>query len=467
MLPPTRPDGRALEGQSIVTLNERARGLNASNERVILVDDQETGLEAIIAIHSTARGPAFGGCRMKPHPSRGATLHDALRLSQAMSRKSAMAGLPFGGGKCVVIADPASQKSDALLLALAKAIRQLGDSYLTADGSGTKVRDMEIMRNVTPHARGLALPSGEACPAAAYGTFLALRVVIEHRLGRVGLTGVTVAVQGLGNLGMRLCAYLHEVGAKLTVADPQTERMAMAVRDFGASVVPVDCILSTPADVLSPNAFGDVICVATVAQIRAGIVVGGANNQLRTARHGVALHDRAFTSEGTASGNCAVSAGRSVGRRAHGTTRGSSADAEGGGMIVVLGQRNPGIVLSVGLAVAAKIAIQAAAGLSRPLVAEIGAPGVTWMRMATAAAVLLIITRPRLRGLDRRSLWDAFLLGAALSTMSAAYFVAVSRIPLGLAATIAFLGPFSVAVFTARGWRPQAFSLLAAVGVLL
>jgi inner membrane transporter RhtA len=136
-------------------------------------------------------------------------------------------------------------------------------------------------------------------------------------------------------------------------------------------------------------------------------------------------------------------------------------------MTIFIAQRETRLAPSVGLAIAAMIAIQAAAALSRPLVAEIGAPGVTWIRMATAAAILLVITRPRLRGLDRRSLWAALMLGAALATMSAAYFAAVSRIPLGLAATITFLGPFSVAVFGARGWRPLAFSLLAGLGVLL
>ncbi|HEY6918655.1 MAG TPA: Glu/Leu/Phe/Val dehydrogenase dimerization domain-containing protein [Tabrizicola sp.] len=276
----------------MVSLNERVRGAFGSHERVILIRDRATGLEAIIAIHSTARGPAFCGCRMKPYPSRGAALRDALRLSEAMSRKAAMAGLPYGGGKCVVIADPATQKSDALLRSLGRAIHQLGGSYLTADDSGTTVRDMEVMRSVTPYARGFALPSGEACPASAYGTFLALRVAVEHRLGRTGLAGVRVAVQGLGNLGLRLCRYLHEAGAELIVADPQAERVSLAVRDFGAKVVAVDLILSSEADVLSPNAFGDVICDASVPVIRAGLIVGGANNQLRTARHGVALHER-------------------------------------------------------------------------------------------------------------------------------------------------------------------------------
>lgn len=276
----------------MVTLTERVGANHSSHERMVLVEDRATGLEAIIAIHSTARGPAFGGCRMRPYASRGEALRDALRLSQAMSRKAAMAGLPFGGGKCVVIADPARQKSDALLRALAVAINRLDGAYHTADDSGTSVRDMEVMRQVTPYARGLAMPDGGACPAAAYGTFLALRAAVAHRRGSPDLTDVRVALQGLGNLGMRLAGYLAEAGARLIVADPQDGRVAQAVRDFGAEAVPVDRILSVEADVLSPNAYGDVICDAVLPQIRAGIVVGGANNQLRTPRHGRELHER-------------------------------------------------------------------------------------------------------------------------------------------------------------------------------
>ena len=276
----------------MVSLRERVRGNQTSHERVVLVEDRATGLEAVIAIHSTARGPAFGGCRMKPYASRAEALRDALRLSEAMSRKAAMAGLPFGGGKCVVIADPAHQKTDALLRALARAIHQLGGAYHTADDSGTTVRDMEVMREVTPYARGLATASGEACPAAAYGTFLALRAAVAHRRGSADLTGVRVAVQGLGNLGMRLAGYLSEAGAELIVADPVVERVVTAIRNFGAHAVSPEQILEVDADVLSPNAYGDVICDAMLPRIRAGIVVGGANNQLRSARHGIELHER-------------------------------------------------------------------------------------------------------------------------------------------------------------------------------
>jgi leucine dehydrogenase len=276
----------------MLRMTELGCGLHGSHERVIAVSDAATGLEAVIAIHSTARGPAFGGCRMKPYTSRAAAMRDALRLSQAMSRKAALANLPLGGGKCVVLGDPATQKTDALLRALGRAIDQLGGTYLTADDSGTTVRDMEVMRSVTPYARGLPLPSGEACPAAAYGTFLALQAAVTHRFGRSDLGGRRVAVQGLGNLGMRLCAYLAEAGAQLIVADAQPQLVSRAVRDFGALPVPTGHILSAEADVLSPNAFGDVICDAVLPRIRAPIVVGGANNQLRAARHGIALHRR-------------------------------------------------------------------------------------------------------------------------------------------------------------------------------
>lgn len=275
----------------MVSLTELGPTLRSGHERVVSVTDAATGLHAFIAIHSTARGPASGGCLMKAYPSKRAALRDALRLSQAMSRQAALAGLPFGGGQCVVMADPA-MKSGALLRALGEAIHRLGGSYLTADDSGTTVLDMEVIRGVTPYARGLPLASGEACPAAAYGTFLALQAAVAHRFGSPDLRGRRIAVQGLGSLGMQLCAYLAGAGARLIVADLRTDLVARAERDFGATAVPVEHILSIKTDVLSPNAFGDVICDATLPTIRAPIVVGGANNQLRAPRHGLALHKR-------------------------------------------------------------------------------------------------------------------------------------------------------------------------------
>lgn len=276
----------------MVTLTELGKAQRGEHERVVAITDAATGLEAFVAIHSTARGPAFGGCRMTTYPSRRAALRDALLLSQAMSRKAAIAGLPFGGGKCVVIGDPATQKTASLLRALARGIDQLDGAFLTADDCGTSVRDMELMRTVTPYARGLPMSSGEACPAAAYGTFLALKAAVAHRYGISDLHGCRVAVQGLGNLGLQLCQYLAEAGARLIVADLRSDRVADAIRRFGATSVPVDRILSVEAEVFSPNAFGGVINDASLPLIRAGIVAGGANNQLKAARHGLALHAR-------------------------------------------------------------------------------------------------------------------------------------------------------------------------------
>lgn len=276
----------------MVSVRQIGANLHTGHESLYAVRDAASGLDALIAIHSTALGPAFGGCRMRPYPSRQAALRDALRLSHAMTRKAAMAGLPFGGGKCVVIGDPATQKTEALLLALAEAIHSLGGAYLTADDSGTTVRDMELMRRVTPHARGLVMATGQACPAAAYGTFMAIQAAVAHRFGRTDLKGRRIAVQGLGQLGMALCAYLAEAGARLFVADALAERVEMARRAFGAVAVPTDQILSCPADVLSPNAYGGVISAAVVDRIRAPIVAGGANNQLVSSHLGEALHRR-------------------------------------------------------------------------------------------------------------------------------------------------------------------------------
>jgi len=276
----------------MVALVKLGKGAKGSHEGVYALTDRASGLEAFIALHSTARGPAFGGCRMRSYPSRRAALREALHLSETMSRKAALARLPFGGGACIVMGDPMHQKTAALLLALAEGIHRLGGAYLTAADSGTSIRDMEVMRRVTPFARGQALPTGEACPAAAHGLFMAIQAAVRHRFGRYDLRGRRVAVQGLGTIGMVLCEYLAKAGADLIVSDIVPERVQRAVWNFGAEAVAPEAILSTPVDILSPNALGGVICDATLPRLRAAIVVGGANSQLRSARHGEALHRR-------------------------------------------------------------------------------------------------------------------------------------------------------------------------------
>jgi len=262
------------------------------HEQVVFVRDPATGLRAIIALHSTARGPAFGGCRMWPYASDEEALRDVLRLSAGMTLKAAVMGLPFGGGKSVIIGDPARDKTPELLHAMGRAVHALGGRYLMADDVGTTVRDMAVSSDVCSSDLRLADAGGAPCPATAWGVYQGMLASVHHAFGRPGLDGLTVAVQGLGSVGMRLCRYLHEAGARLVVSDIEPRRMEAACALFDATAEAPDRILSTAADVLSPNALGAVLDDASIPAIRARIVCGAANNQLAESRHGEALHRR-------------------------------------------------------------------------------------------------------------------------------------------------------------------------------
>ncbi|PWC38973.1 Glu/Leu/Phe/Val dehydrogenase dimerization domain-containing protein [Azospirillum sp. TSO35-2] len=276
------------------------------HEQVVFVNEPSVGLKAIIAIHNTSRGPAFGGCRMYPYASEEDAVRDVLRLSRGMTYKAAITRLPYGGGKSVIIGDPARDKTADLLRAMGRAVATLQGRYIMADDVGTTVRDMEVVRTVTPYAAGLPDAAGEPCPATAYGVFQGILAVAAHRFGRQtgnegpgstgldgnDLEGLTVAVQGLGSVGIRLCRYLHAAGARLTVADLNAARVEEAADRFGARPVPADEILFADVDVLSPNAMGAVFDDASIAGLRCRSVCGAANNQLATEAHGVALHRR-------------------------------------------------------------------------------------------------------------------------------------------------------------------------------
>lgn len=259
------------------------------HEQVVFCNDAESGLRAIIAIHNTALGPALGGCRMWDYANDADALTDALRLSRGMTFKAALAGIPHGGGKSVIIGNPQKDKTPALLRAMGRAVHSLGGRYLTAEDVGTTVADMDVLRTVTPFAHGVSDGSGNPSPATAYGVFLGIRAAVAHRLGRRSLNGVHVAVQGLGNVGMRLCAYLVEAGARVTVADISSQAVAYAVENYAATAADVGEILSVEADVLSPCALGAILNDDTIPTIRAAIVAGGANNQLARSEHGDAL----------------------------------------------------------------------------------------------------------------------------------------------------------------------------------
>ncbi len=259
-------------------------------ERVVRACDRESGLRAIVAIHNTRRGPALGGCRVWHYESDAAAFEDALRLSRGMTYKNALADLPFGGGKSVIIMGENTRKSDDLLGSMGKLVQALNGVYTIAEDVGTTPQDMEIIRKETPFVAGLTeTGSGDPSPATAWGVFQGIKAAMQERFGHDGLKGVRVALQGLGNVGWELARRLHDAGAILIVSDITDERLTAAQRTFGATPVPAYRIYDTDADIFTPCALGAVINDETIPRLRAKIVAGSANNQLAEERHGAAL----------------------------------------------------------------------------------------------------------------------------------------------------------------------------------
>ena len=262
------------------------------HEQLVFARDPKAGLRAIVAVHSTVLGPAFGGCRMWPYRDEGEALTDVLRLSRGMTYKAAICELPLGGGKAVIIGDPRHAKTPALLHAMGRVVDDLGGRYVIADDIGTNLDDLRTMRAVTGHTAAATAAAGQPLAVTAFGVFHAMRAAIEHALGRQDLEGLRVAVQGLGNVGLPLCRYLAEAGAALIVSDLDEARVAEATRAFSARPVEPDAIYGEPADVFAPCALGAVLNDRTIPLLRAGVICGGANNQLAEARHAAALAAR-------------------------------------------------------------------------------------------------------------------------------------------------------------------------------
>jgi len=262
------------------------------HEHVSFFYDQATGLKAIIAIHNTNLGPAMGGCRMWDYASDEEALYDALRLAQGMTYKSALAGLPIGGGKSVIIGDAKTQKSAALIHSMGKAVETLGGRYIIAEDVGMSVQDMNQMSETCNYVTGLLKNnegSGDPSPVTAHGVFVGIKSSVQYRLQRGELRGLKIAVQGLGNVGMHLSELLHQEGAALFIADLDQEKVNYAVERFGATPVPLDQIYDVEADVFSPCALGAIINDETIKRLKVKIVAGGANNQLAELRHGQML----------------------------------------------------------------------------------------------------------------------------------------------------------------------------------
>jgi valine dehydrogenase (NAD+) len=260
----------------------------AGHEQVTFCHDRRLGLHAIIAIHSTVLGPAIGGTRFRLYASDDDALEDVLRLSRAMTYKSAVAGLNLGGGKAVVLGDPTTDKSDALLRSYAGFVDRLGGRYLTAEDVGTTQADMDLIREVTPWVTGVSEAqggSGDPSPATAYGLLHAMRAAALHVWGDAALEGRHVAIAGTGKVGSHLARHLLEAGARLTVAD--VDRAAVE-RVVGLDPARVDVaapetVHATACDIYSPCALGSALNDVTIPELRTAAVVGAANNQLADA----------------------------------------------------------------------------------------------------------------------------------------------------------------------------------------
>lgn len=266
-----------------------------THRKVYRVEDAQSGLRGFIALHSTDRGPAAGGLRMRVYDSDRAALDDVLNLSRGMTYKNAAAGLPLGGGKAVIIGDPATDKSPALLEAMGRAVEALEGRYWTAEDMGMSPEDMAILARQTRFVAGLdsgAHASGDPSPVTAQGVFNAMKIGARHVFGSDDLTGRRVAVQGLGHVGWHLCRMLHEAGSQLIVADMDAARVGGTVKEFGAEVAAPDGIHCADADVFAPCAIGGILNDKSVPQIRARLVAGAANNQLATPAVADALHAR-------------------------------------------------------------------------------------------------------------------------------------------------------------------------------
>ncbi len=258
--------------------------------------DPATKMRAIVAIHDTRLGPSLGGCRFLAYARDEDALVDALRLARGMTYKAALAGVPHGGGKSVLLR-PAEQVFDraALFLAFGRFVEGLGGRYITAEDSGTGLEDMELIRLETKHVTGVGAQhggSGDPSPFTALGVRRGIEACVQLTLGRASLEGIHVAVQGVGHVGYQLCKELVACGAKLSVADVDPLKSERAVREFGAAVVPLDQIFDVECDVLAPCALGSAINDETVPRIRAKIVAGAANNQLHEPHHGDDLNAR-------------------------------------------------------------------------------------------------------------------------------------------------------------------------------
>jgi leucine dehydrogenase len=265
------------------------------HKKVVLCHDPDSGLRAVIAIHSTALGPATGGTRMWTYDSDSAAITDALRLARGMTYKYAAAGIDLGGGKGVIIGDPKRDKTEAMLRAYGRFVESLGGEYITGEDVGTTLADMETIYSETDHV--VTLPehcggAGDISPATALGAVAATRACAERVWGTPSLSGRRIALQGLGVVGSKALALLLEDGADVVVTDVDEEKLVWARETYGVRTVAPEEVYRQPVDVFAPYALGAVVNDETIPQLTAKVVAGSANNILAEERHGDELERR-------------------------------------------------------------------------------------------------------------------------------------------------------------------------------
>jgi len=266
------------------------------HEQIVFCQDEETGLKAIIAIHSTALGPALGGTRMWKYNNELEALNDVLRLSRGMTFKASISGLNLGGGKAVIFGDANTEKTDALMRRFGKFVETLGGNYITAEDVGMTTHDMEMVREETKHVTGIPVSmggSGDPSPVTAYGVYMGMKASAMYKWGSDDLKGKRVVVQGIGNVGVNLVKHLTEEGAIVTINDISKERLEMVAAKYGASVVEGDAVYDVDMDIYAPCALGASVNDDTLSRLKCEIIAGAANNQLADeVKHGQMVMDK-------------------------------------------------------------------------------------------------------------------------------------------------------------------------------
>ena len=267
-----------------------------NHEQIVFCNDEDTGLKAIIGIHNTTLGPALGGTRMWQYKSEWEALNDVLRLSRGMTYKSAISGLNLGGGKAVIIGDAKTQKNDALMRKFGEYVNSLSGKYITAEDVGMETRDMDVIREVTPHVTGVSEAiggSGNPSPVTAYGVYMGMKAASKYKFGSDSLAGKKVLVQGVGHVGETLVKHITDEGAQVILNDINEARLEELSKKYGANVVLGNDIYGLDIDIYAPCALGATINDESIAQLQAKIIAGAANNQLANElKHGKMLQEK-------------------------------------------------------------------------------------------------------------------------------------------------------------------------------